>query len=115
MTRERGDYARATTIYQECLAAYQALGDRSRAALALLGLGDIARDQGDAAQLEAYCAESLADQPRAGAPLERGLLTQQPGAGRDHAGRPGARRGAGGGGAGACSARTASAAAWSSC
>ena len=28
--------------------------------MALLGLGDIARDQGDAAQLEAYCLESLA-------------------------------------------------------
>ena len=60
VTRERGDFARATTIYQECLAAYQALGDRSGAAFALLGLGDIARDQGDAVQVETCCAESLA-------------------------------------------------------
>jgi DNA-binding SARP family transcriptional activator len=55
----QGDFARSAALYRECLAAYQALGDRSGAAFALLGLGDIARDQGDAAQLEVYCAESL--------------------------------------------------------
>jgi hypothetical protein len=29
VVRERGDYARATSIYQECLAIYRALDDRS--------------------------------------------------------------------------------------
>lgn len=37
-----------------------ALGDRGGVAFVLLGLGDIARDQGDAAQVQAYCAEGLA-------------------------------------------------------
>src|SRR5262249_13109086 len=46
--------------YQECLATYRALGDRSGEGSVLLGLSDIARDQGDAATAEAYSAESLA-------------------------------------------------------
>jgi tetratricopeptide (TPR) repeat protein len=60
VTRECGQFARSTAIYQECMASYRALGDRGGVAFVLLGLGDIARDQGDAAQVQAYCAEGLA-------------------------------------------------------
>ena len=57
--RERGDYARAANLYQECLDIYRALGYRSGEGSVLLGLSDIARDQGDAATTEAYSDESL--------------------------------------------------------
>jgi hypothetical protein len=60
VTRECGQFARSTAIYQECMATYCALGDRGGVAFVLLGLDDIARDQGDAAQVQAYCAEGLA-------------------------------------------------------
>jgi hypothetical protein len=46
-------------IYEECRTVYHALGDRAGVAFVLLGLGDIARDQGDAERVEAYCTESL--------------------------------------------------------
>jgi non-specific serine/threonine protein kinase len=57
---EQGDSARATALWDECLALHRALGDRSGIAVALLGLGDLARDQDDAAQVRRYCVESLA-------------------------------------------------------
>ena len=60
MRRERGEYARATAAYRECLTTYRTLGDHEGTATALLGLGDSARDQGDAARVAAYCQESLA-------------------------------------------------------
>src|SRR5215207_5605980 len=51
---------RAASTFHECLAVYRSLGDHSGEGRVLLGLGDIARDQGDAATTEAYSAESLA-------------------------------------------------------
>ena len=55
--REQGAYARARALYEECLALHRDLGDRQGMASARLGLGDIARDQGDAARARAYCEE----------------------------------------------------------
>jgi non-specific serine/threonine protein kinase len=57
--REQGAYARASALYEECLARYRDLGDRQGMASAQLGLGDVARDQGDAARVRAYCEECL--------------------------------------------------------
>ena len=51
---------RATVLYHECLAIYWALGDCSGAGLALLGLADIARGQGDVSAV-GIC-RSLSDQ-----------------------------------------------------
>jgi predicted ATPase/WD40 repeat protein/tetratricopeptide (TPR) repeat protein len=57
---EQGEYARAAALYEECLALVRELGDREGSGIALLGLGDIARDQGDAARVRAYCEGTLA-------------------------------------------------------
>jgi tetratricopeptide (TPR) repeat protein len=57
---ERGERTRATTLYEECLALHRELGDREGIGNALLGLGDLARDQGDTARVRAYCGETLA-------------------------------------------------------
>jgi non-specific serine/threonine protein kinase len=57
---EQGEYPRATALYDECVALHRELGDREGMAYALLGLGDIARDQGDRKRLYVYCEESLA-------------------------------------------------------
>jgi hypothetical protein len=54
------DYARATELYEECLALVHELGDREGIGIALLGLGDIARDQGEAGRVRAYCEQTLA-------------------------------------------------------
>jgi non-specific serine/threonine protein kinase len=56
---EQGAYARARALYEECLLLHRELGDREGMGRAVLGLGDLARDQGDAAQVRASCAESL--------------------------------------------------------
>jgi hypothetical protein len=50
----------ARQVYQECLARYRALGDRAGEAFALLGLGDIARDQGNWDTVQTVCAGTLA-------------------------------------------------------
>jgi non-specific serine/threonine protein kinase len=57
---EQGEYTRATALYEECVALHRELGDREGMAYALLGLADIARDQGDTERMGAYCGESLA-------------------------------------------------------
>jgi tetratricopeptide (TPR) repeat protein len=57
--RERGEYARATALCEECLTLARELGDAEGIANALQGLGDLARDQGDAARVAEYCEESL--------------------------------------------------------
>jgi predicted ATPase len=57
--REHGEYARAATLCEECLALARERGDTEGIANALLGLGDLARDQGDAGRLRAYCEECL--------------------------------------------------------
>jgi predicted ATPase len=58
--RERGDYARATVLCEECLALSRERGDAEGRAHALLGLSDVARDQGDAERARAYGEEGLA-------------------------------------------------------
>jgi predicted ATPase len=60
MVRERGDFARASALFEEAVEVYRASGDRVSAALALLGLGDVARDLGNAEGVVAYCTPSLA-------------------------------------------------------
>jgi predicted ATPase len=56
---ERGEYARATALYEDCLTLVRGLEDREGIGIALLGLGDIARDQGDAGRVRAYCEQTL--------------------------------------------------------
>jgi non-specific serine/threonine protein kinase len=56
---EQGAYARARALYEECLALHRELGDREGMGRAVLGLGDLARDQGEAAGVRAYCEETL--------------------------------------------------------
>jgi tetratricopeptide (TPR) repeat protein len=58
--RERGSFTRAAELIEEALRLYQANNDRVSAALAMLGLGDIARDQGDRPAVRRYCEPSLA-------------------------------------------------------
>jgi predicted ATPase/transcriptional regulator with XRE-family HTH domain len=58
--RERGDFERASTLFQESLQLNREIGDREGVAVGLMGLGDIARDQADAAQIRKYCEQSLA-------------------------------------------------------
>jgi tetratricopeptide (TPR) repeat protein len=60
MAREQGDFARATALFEEAVEVYRASGDRVSTALALLGLGDVARDLGNAEGVVAYCTPSLA-------------------------------------------------------
>jgi predicted ATPase/WD40 repeat protein/transcriptional regulator with XRE-family HTH domain len=57
--REQGNYAQATTAFEECLALHRASGERGGVAVALLGFGDIARDQGNAVRVRQWCEESL--------------------------------------------------------
>src|SRR6266542_3749884 len=58
--REQGDFAGAAVMFEECIAFHRALGDRDGMAVGLLGLSDIARDQGAAAQVRRYGEDSLA-------------------------------------------------------
>lgn len=58
--REQGDFAGATAIFEERVAFHREIGDREGVAIGLLGLSDIARDQGDVAGVRKYGAESLA-------------------------------------------------------
>jgi WD40 repeat protein/predicted ATPase/transcriptional regulator with XRE-family HTH domain len=57
--REQGDFVRAEALLQESLAFHQAAADREFVSLALLGLADIGRDQGDAARVRRYGEEAL--------------------------------------------------------
>jgi tetratricopeptide (TPR) repeat protein len=58
--RERGEFARATTLSEECLARARERGDTQDIGVALLSLADLARDQGDAGRVRALCEECLA-------------------------------------------------------
>jgi predicted ATPase/transcriptional regulator with XRE-family HTH domain len=58
--RERGDYAGASALFRENLDRRREVEDREDTAVGLMGLGDIARDQADAAQIRKYCEETLA-------------------------------------------------------
>jgi tetratricopeptide (TPR) repeat protein len=64
--REQGDFARATALFEECIAFHRALGDREGVAQGLLGLSDVARDQGDVVQMRRCRAESLVLLPELG-------------------------------------------------
>lgn len=57
--REQGNFARATALFEECVQLHRALGDREGIAVGLLGLSDVARDQGNVTQLRHYGAEAL--------------------------------------------------------
>lgn len=57
--RERGEFARATELLEVDLDLYQRLDDRVYEALSLLGLADIARDQGNADKIRRYGEPSL--------------------------------------------------------
>jgi tetratricopeptide (TPR) repeat protein len=57
---EQVEYSQATALYEECVALHRELGDREGMGYALLGLGDIARDQGDTGRVAEYCEESPA-------------------------------------------------------
>lgn len=59
MLREQGNFARAITLFEECIAFHRQVGDREGVAQGLLGLSDIARDQGNVWQIRKYTEESL--------------------------------------------------------
>ena len=75
----------ADDAYNECLACYKTLGDATGTALALLGLGDIARDLGEVEMLEAYCSESLSQCRGLGRPFGVGFSLNNLGPSRGHA------------------------------
>jgi hypothetical protein len=58
--REQGDFTRAAALFAEGLTLHRTIGDRASEAFVLLGLADVARDQGDAAGVRVYGAPSLA-------------------------------------------------------
>jgi Tfp pilus assembly protein PilF len=60
LEREQGRYARARTILEESLGVSQELEDPEGIATALVVLGDVARDQGDAEQTIAFSERGLA-------------------------------------------------------
>jgi tetratricopeptide (TPR) repeat protein len=56
----QGDYARARSLYAECLSIFQGLGDRTGVAWSLNYQGDVARDQGDSAAARTLYEQGLA-------------------------------------------------------
>jgi tetratricopeptide (TPR) repeat protein len=56
----QGDYARARSLYAECLSIFQELGDRTGVAWSLNYQGDVARDQGDSAGAQRLYQQGLA-------------------------------------------------------
>ena len=56
----QGDFARARSLYADCLSIFQRLGDRTGVAWSLNSQGDVARDQGDCAAAQALYEQSLA-------------------------------------------------------
>jgi non-specific serine/threonine protein kinase len=66
---EQGEYAQATALYEECVGLHRELHDREGEGYALLGLGDIARDQGETGRVRVYCEEGLAIFRELGHPL----------------------------------------------
>jgi predicted ATPase/DNA-binding CsgD family transcriptional regulator len=56
---EQFDFVSATTLLEECLQLWQALGNRRGLAEALLGLGLVARDAGDFVRAEELLSRSL--------------------------------------------------------
>ncbi len=58
--REQGDFAGATALFKECVEFHSALEDREGLSIGLLGLSDVARDQGNIPQIHKFAEESLA-------------------------------------------------------
>jgi tetratricopeptide (TPR) repeat protein len=58
--RERGEYARASSLCEEGLALSQELNDADNIAIAFLNMTDLARDQGNADQIRVLGEEALA-------------------------------------------------------
>jgi predicted ATPase len=58
--REQGHFKRAAALFAEGVTLHRASGDRASMAFALLGLADVARDQGNAAGVGEYAEPSLA-------------------------------------------------------
>ena len=59
VTREQGNFARASTLFHESMAFHHAVGDRACVALALIGLADVARDQGNSDGVREYGEPAL--------------------------------------------------------
>ena len=55
-----GDFGGARRAYEECLSRYHAVGNRVSEAFTLLGMGGIARDEGDWETVQALCTDTLA-------------------------------------------------------
>jgi tetratricopeptide (TPR) repeat protein len=58
--REQGDFGYAERLFKECVDFHEAIGERTGVAQGLLGLSDVARDQGDIVKTRAYGEQSLA-------------------------------------------------------
>jgi hypothetical protein len=63
VARVRGDFTRATALYEQSLALSRALGDGRLAAYTLIGLADVARDQGEYERVAELTKDSLGDNP----------------------------------------------------
>lgn len=57
--REQGDFMRSTALYEESVAFHRAIGHRTLVAIGLLGLADVARDQGDGESVWKYGEPAL--------------------------------------------------------
>ena len=57
---EQGDFVRAAALFEEGVALHRSSGDRASMAFSLIGLADVARDQGDSAGVLEHCEPSLA-------------------------------------------------------
>lgn len=60
LLREQGYFERAAALFAEGVTLHRASGDRTSMAFALLGLADVARDQGDVTGVRKYVEPSLA-------------------------------------------------------
>jgi tetratricopeptide (TPR) repeat protein len=60
LLREQGDFVRATELFEEGLKLHSTGDNRAAVAFSLLGLGDVARDRGDAVGVRRHCEPSLA-------------------------------------------------------
>ncbi|MEO8607943.1 MAG: tetratricopeptide repeat protein [Chloroflexota bacterium] len=60
LLREQCDFVGAQTMYEACFQLHGQLGDREGMIAAMLGLGDICRDQGDAAGARHFNEQALA-------------------------------------------------------